>query len=132
MAETQKTDELLSEESSEYEDYISSEEELKKKDERSWTRVWNPALKSGPQINIYEVNEDLRRVRDLSKKKSDQNKAKGTLIWSPTNFSKDNKDFDIETERVPIEKLKEFGILATQLRKEFYEKSDRIKMESNV
>ena len=90
----------LKHEGSEYVDIITSEEEVKKKYQLLWTRVWNSAEKSGNEIAIFSVNEDLRRVRDLSKKHDRKKQMKGSLIWSPKNFSSAVKDFDVEEVRL--------------------------------
>ena len=89
-----------SEETSEYEDVISSEEEIKKKDERLWTRVWNSAEQVGSEIPIFNVTEDLRRVSKLSQKKNATAQMEGNLVWSPTQFSKDAKQYDLEKVRL--------------------------------
>ena len=63
------------------------------------------------------MNEDLRRVRDLSKKHNAKDKMNGSLIWSPTNFSKAVKDFDVENVRLTKDKLYDLGVLTSNLRK---------------
>ena len=105
LIKSRKIGEIESEQSSEYEDVISSEEEFKKKDERLWTRVWNSASESGSEISVFNVNEDLRRVSKLSQKKSITTQVEGTLIWSPTTFPKDVKQYDLEEVRLSEEEL---------------------------
>ena len=99
--------------SSEYEDILSSEEENKKIVKANWTRVWSSDSVIQGEVKIFSLNEDLRRVKNQSKRFTADGKMTGKLIWTPKTFSAKNSDFDIEAVRLSKEKLREYGILAS-------------------
>ena len=50
----------------------------------------------------------------------------GKILWTPKSYSTKECDFDIEATRLSRENLLEYGILASKLRKQFYERADSI------
>lgn len=71
-------------------------------------------------------------MRNLSAKYRSGSQATGAIIWSPKSFPRANEGFDVEEHRLSEEKLVQFGLLASRLRRQVYEKSDLIRASNAV
>ena len=75
---------------------------------------------------VFDASKDLKFDRNVKALRSELTHNRGTFAFDPSDFNGQSQNFTIEGYRLTEEGLKEYGKLATQLRRRFQEKADSV------
>ena len=83
-----------------------------------WTRVFDRDVDIDQEVQQIEIFDDLKKNSDLAKTLVRASENDWSLLFDQEQFNKDHKPLFVDDYRVGEAKLKEYGIQATDVRKQ--------------
>jgi hypothetical protein len=98
--------------SDDYKPYLQA-----KKDD--WTRVKTPIQMQRDNVQVYDLNLDLKNDKQIARIRENLNDVRSELLFDPEKYSVNNLSLTVERQRLTENALMNYGQQATELRQKF-------------